>query len=173
MNGLSVVILLKILGWRDGAWSLREISRSIGVSYSQVHSSYQMLTKVGLIGRRTQSPAPEVMKEFFVYASKYLFPPTFIGDDIVGMPTAYSSYPLAEKIISSSAPIVWEHSEGEVLGKGLKPIHAKIPDICLQDRQIYSFIVCLDALRIGRSREVVIAKEWIVKTIDEQGARFV
>ena len=108
------------------------------------------------------------MQEFLFYGLKYVFPGE-LGKEVRGIPTVFSASPLLEKGISPKKEmIVWPYEFGKARGQSLKPLYRSIPKAVEVDPKLYEFLVLLDGIRIGRTREVKQSMEKITKCIEEK-----
>lgn len=167
MKPQDILVLLKINFWIYGnKWTIREIANSIFISKSEVNNAVNRMKISRLIDTATLSVNVKRLEEFIINGLSYVFPAMISNNVVRGIPTAYSAPPLKEIIISSDNDIVvWPFKEGHVIGKELKPLHPAVPKAVMQDSQLYEFFTLLDALRIGKAREVEIAKEEIHKRL--------
>ena len=95
--------------------------------------------------------------DFLFFGLAYVFP-TAPGAVVRGMPTAHSAPPLQQLIVSDEY-YVWPDQAGEARGQAIAPLYAKVPYAARQDALLYELLALLDALRVGRAREVKLARE--------------
>jgi hypothetical protein len=74
-----------------------------------------------------------------------------------GMPTAHSASPLSTVIRSSEIPYVWADDEGITRGEAIEPLYPTVPKAAKIDKTFYELITLVDAIRIGKPREIQIA----------------
>src|SRR6185295_3947798 len=114
------------LGAKD-LWTLEKLSKAIGLSISQCHSSQKRLREAGLLGQGPHSPwhVPEAScLEFLIHGVKYVLPPR-IGPVVRGIPTAHSAPFVAKQFADPNAlDYVWPAPEGNAKGISLDPIHS-------------------------------------------------
>ena len=167
MKPQDVLVLLKIHFWfYRNKWTIREIANSIFISKSEVNNAINRMIISRLIDKVTLNINVNNLEKFIINGLSYVFPARISDKSVKGIPTAYSASPLKDKIISSDNDIVvWPFKDGPVIGKELKPLHPAVPKAVLQDSQLYEFFTLLDALRIGKTREVEISKKEIHKRL--------
>ena len=99
---------------------------------------------------------------------KYVFPVQ--PDSIVrGIPTAFSATPIKEQISQGSEKYVWAYNKGTERGQGIEPLYKSVPEIVNDDAELYELLVIVDTLRIGKIREIEIAKSELKKHFQEYG----
>jgi biotin operon repressor len=155
-----IVLKLQAIGNKE---TLQKLSSMLGLSASQVHASMQRL-KVGGLVNDVSAVQPRAVYEMLL-ALRYFMPAEKNGL-VRGIPTAYAAPPLSNKIVAGDEPPpVWSDAEGTVKGMSISPIHKVVPVAIKQDPVLYEYLALVDALRIGRAREVQLAR-------DELKARF-
>ena len=93
-----------------------------------------------------------------MYGLKYVFPAE-IGAVDRGIPTSHSAPPLSEEIVSGTDVFVWPYAKGKKRGMIVSPLYRSIPEVVLKYPKFYELMTLVDALRIGKAREVVLARE--------------
>lgn len=161
MKPQDILVLLKIHLWSYGRWTVREIADSIFISKSDVSYAINRMKHSKLFDPVTNKVKLRNLEEFIIYGLPYVYPAE-PGEIEKGIPTAYSASPLKDKLISSSQDIVvWPMKNGFSKGKAVKPLHTSVPRAALKDSKLYEMFVLIDALRLGRARDVEIAKKEI------------
>jgi hypothetical protein len=56
-------------------------------------------------------------------------------------------------------PVVWSVSGGSVEGMMIKPIHESVPFAASSDELLYEVLSLVEAIRLGKPRELAIARE--------------
>jgi hypothetical protein len=88
-----------------------------------------------------------------VHGIRYAFA-TALGETTIGMPTAWGAPPLRNVIVSSADGMpVWPDSHGDCRGMAVRPLYATVPHAASLDSKLYEFLVLIDAIRVGRTRE--------------------
>ncbi len=161
----DVLVLLKIFLLNRDHYSIREISNATKISISEVHSAIKRCQKSNLINPLNRRVLKAQMSEFIIHGLKYVFPAE-LGTLSRGLPTAHSAKPLSN-LISSENCYVWPYSKGEIRGTSILPLYKSVTEAVQEDQKLYEFLALIDALRIGRARELKIAEKEILKRIKE------
>lgn len=168
----DVVVVVKLLGYRDFKPPLLQLSAELALSPSEIHNALRRLRASQLIHspRLANAPILESIREFLIHGFKYAFPAQR-GALTRGMPTGYAAEPLKSLLIAGDEPPpVWPYAEGTSRGIEFKPLYAKVPLAAEQDGRLYEILALLDAIRDGRARERSIAeRELIVRLGDPFG----
>jgi hypothetical protein len=75
------------------------------------------------------------------------------------MPTASAAPPLSKKISQADLPPVWVDPEGTVKGFSFEPLYSSVPSAVKSDPALCEILALVDALRMGRARELKLAEE--------------
>ena len=164
MRPQDVVILLKICSMQSGKWRMQDIASSLKISASEVSESLTRSKHARLIDANKRDIYTSSLLEFLVYGLKYVFP-VAPGSVVRGVPTAHSAAPLNEKIAASSDNYVWPSSKGAMRGQLIEPLYKTVPEIVMDDKELYELLALVDAIRVGRAREVPIAVEELSKRL--------
>ena len=165
MKPQDIVVLLKLHLWTQGRWKIASLASSIFLSPSETHGAIKRLERSSLFDAVLERPKKSEMEEFLIYGLRYCFPAT-LGTSTRGIPTAHSAEPMKSKIISSENDVyVWPDADGEMRGLSIEPIYKTAPKAAQIDQQLYEYLILIDCLRIGKKREISIAKEELVKKI--------
>ena len=168
MKAEDILILLKIHVWQYGKWSIRKIAQSIYYNKSSVERSLSRMKKVHLFNPVTQKVNTKNLEEFLFYGLPYVFPAS-IGNSASGIPTAYSAPPLKQQLVSGDKYIVvWSYEGKNIKGKAINPLCDLVPKAVLTDNQLYELFCLIDALRIGRKRDITLARKEISKRLKHQ-----
>lgn len=162
----DVLILLKLLT-RNGKkpWRYAELAQSLEMSQSEVHSAIKRAEQAKLYDPLTRLPIRNNLIEFLVSGAPYAFAAK-VGKQAKGIPTAHSTSPLREKIVSDkNDAYVWPSRFGKVKGLEVEPLYKSAPQACLKDEKLYEILALLDALRVGRSRERDLAKKLLAEGV--------
>lgn len=135
----------------------KTISEELKISPAEVVHSIRRSQFAGLLIGQGRTVAFRALYEFLLYGIKYVFP-TKPGYLTRGVPTAHSATPL-NTTIQASEQYVWPHEEGEVRGQAIEPLFRTVPEVAPSDERFYQLLALTDALRVGRSREVLLARE--------------
>ena len=163
MRPQDIVILLKILSEKKDSWRNIDVAKSVMISASEVTEALNRCKIAGLIDSKKRNINANSLKEFLIYGLKYVFP-VEPGGLVRGIPTAHSAYPI-NKQISSDEIYVWPYAKGDQRGQAIEPLYRTIPRIVEQDNLLYELLVIIDTFRVGRVREIKIAKNELEKRI--------
>jgi hypothetical protein len=155
MRPQDVVILLKIIALKNNSWQYRSLSTSLNISISEISESLNRSALAGLIINK--KVARNAFFEFLNYGLPYVFPQK-PGEIVTGIPTAHS-HPFYEQKIISEYPYVWPCYEGTVRGQAIEPLHKGLVVNAAQDDDFYLLLASIDIIRVGKTREIHLAKE--------------
>ena len=75
-----------------------------------------------------------------------------------GIPTAFAAPVLSKRLFTAGEYIpVWPDAEGKSTGHSVDPLYRTVPYAVARDKQLYSYLALVDAIRIGSARERDIA----------------
>ncbi|MBU2511239.1 hypothetical protein KJ966_07865 [bacterium] len=172
MKPQDILVLLKLVAIGPTSWSYAELSASLGMSSSQLHSAIKRVKIAGLAFEKNKAIVPNIrnLKEFLVHGVKYVFVAER-GELTRGIPTRYAASPLKELLIeSSSEPLpVWPDPEGEKRGISFSPIYKLAPQAAKKDHALYELLILVDSIRDGRAREKDIASKELIKRLEAYG----
>jgi len=175
MKAQDILIALKIQSLHDQqadaaspSWSQRLLAEETGVSLSQVNAACRRLEEVGLLSPGSHEIVRSALLEFLVHGLKFVFP-VVTGEVVRGMPTGYAADPLKGHFLASEGePIpVWPDANGTARGMTLRPIYRSVPKAAKKDKQLYEYLVLIDAIRGGRARERNKAIEILTKRLGQ------
>ncbi len=128
------------------------MAQSLGMSASEVHAGLKRLKQSRLVKGET-TPIRSAVREVLQYGVPY-FLPAERGELTRGLPTAHAAPPLKGLIVQGNdPPPVWPDPEGPVRGQAFKPLYRSVPFAVRQDPALYEWLVLIDALRGGSTRE--------------------
>jgi hypothetical protein len=157
-KSLDVVVWLKLLtsGYRK---TFAELSKELGMSASEIHSSVRRGSAAGLIDPNSRMPLRRALEEYLLHGVRYAFPAKR-GPVTRGIPTSYGAPPLAQYFhAAEELPPVWPDPHGSTRGYGLEPLFKPIRKAIDQDPKLYELLTLVDAIRDGRARERKLAEE--------------
>ncbi|MEO5971263.1 MAG: hypothetical protein ABIQ95_15155 [Bdellovibrionia bacterium] len=159
MRPQDIVILLKLVCLGDLKWRYSDVAHDLEMSQSEIFESLERSRIAGLVDGKKRKVFRLAFLEFLTYGLRYAFP-VEPGPISRGMPTAHSAPPLVEKIMSSDIEnYVWPTEDGDCRGQTIRPLYSSVPAAAKKDPKLYQFLVLVDALRVGRSREKKLAHE--------------
>ena len=154
LRSQDILLVLKIQA--SGRDSFAALGQSIGISASQAYAA----TKRAIVAELLRDDLSVRQKALFdtLLAAKY-YMPAKRGGLVRGIPTAYAAKPLSDLIQRNDEPVpVWPHPEGIERGLSCEPIYKTACQAALNDPKLYEYLALVDALRIGRAREITMAK---------------
>lgn len=154
MRPQDVVILLKIILFRDNNWFLKDISKQLRISGSEVSESVNRSSIGGLLEDDKRTVRKEQFLEFLVYGLKFVFP-AVEGKLARGLATAYSAPILSNDFVVDNE-YIWPAKGFSTKGISVKPLYRTVPNVCIKDQELYDLLSLVDALRIGKREEVVV-----------------
>lgn len=163
----DILILLKILCWKDRGWQSVELARELGISPAEVSMALERARGVGFLDSEKRRVIKAPLLEFLLHAVKYVFPAE-PGPLCRGIPTSHSAPPLSKRIVSDEQDkYVWPHDEGDVRGQEVLPLYETAPEAARRDPRLYELLALIDALRVGRARERNLAAREIEERLSE------
>lgn len=105
------------------------------------------------------------MLEFLCYGVKYYSAVERTGFGR-GVPTGWSCPEIDGIMIPPTTPYVWAHPSGQITGEGIAPLHASAIKASEGDPYCYSWLALVDAIRLGKPREVSAAKDELKKRME-------
>jgi predicted transcriptional regulator len=163
MRPQDIVVLHKIVSFEDKPWFMKDIAIGLNMSASEVSESLNRSSIAGLLDHNKKKIFGKAFLEFLVHGLRYVYPQQ-PGALVRGVPTAHSAPPL-NKIIQSQDKYVWPHAEGTARGQSIEPLYAPAVEQSLKDSRLYELLALTDALRIGKAREVELAKKELTRRI--------
>jgi hypothetical protein len=155
MKPQDCLVLLKIVTMGSGSWMAKDLARDVGLSPTEVSMSLDRSRYARLIDEGKKRVNTGLFLDFLVHGLKVVFP-VRPGGMARGVPTAWSASPLSE-LVASSEVVVWPHEEGTVRGEGIEPLYPSVPMAALASRPLHELLATVDALRVGRVREIEMA----------------
>lgn len=157
MRPQDIVVLLKIISFGKQEWRIVDLANQLFISQSEVSEALNRCKISGLIDETKKKVRFLALLDFLRYGLKYVFPAQ-LSSVVRGIPTAHSAEPLSKKIISNDI-YVWSDPEGRSIGQSIEPLYKNVVKAALIDTKLYEFLALVDALRIGRSKEIKLADE--------------
>jgi hypothetical protein len=166
MRPQDIVVLLKILTYGKKRWTLAEISKALYISLSEVSITLERNRIAGLINQSKRKVNVLALRDFLIYGLKYVFPPQ-VGASVRGILTAHSASPIKEQITTGNDNYVWPYYKGNKRGFSITPLYENIPKFIESDPQLYEYLVIVDTLRVGKTREEEIAIKELNQRIND------
>ena len=145
---------------------LREAALLVGISVSEFSKGLQRLEAAKLVvtrdGRRFVERGG--LLEWLCYGVRYAYPAGQIGFGR-GMPTAWNCPLVTSDILPPTPAMVWQQPKGVIEGVMIAPIHDSAPLAASNNELMYEALALIDAVRLGKPRELAIARELLTKLI--------
>jgi hypothetical protein len=164
MRPQDIVILLKITSTKKENWLNKEIADSLFISHSEVSEALNRCRAAKLIDISKRKVYTNSLLEFLFYGLKYVFPAE-PGKMVRGIATAHSAPPLNKHIKGGFDIYVWQYDEGNCKGQQIEPLYKTVPEASLVDNDLYELLTIVDALRVGKVRELKLAKVELEKRL--------
>ena len=157
MRPQDIVILLKKVTLAGRCMTNAQIAKELSISASEVSEALERCRIAHLVDNLKQRVNILALKEFLVHGLKYVFP-VQPQAKVRGIATAISASPMNEKILSDKDVYVWPDSKGNIRGEAITPLYRTVPEAVRIDPMLHSLLAIADIFRIGRTREVELAK---------------
>lgn len=163
MRPQDIVILIKILAMDNDSWRNIDVASGLNISPSEISEALHRNKIAGLIDSNKRKININSFKEFLLFGLKYVFPAQ-PGSIVKGIPTAHSASPIKNHI-ASNEPYVWPYAKGTHRGQAIEPLYATLPQVATKDPDFYELMAIVDTFRVGRVREINIAKQELEKRL--------
>jgi DNA-binding Lrp family transcriptional regulator len=144
----DVALALRLL---SPAGTLVELAEELGVAPSQVHSALARLGRAGLLKPATRVTNPRALTEFALHGVRYAFPATK-GSLAAGVPTAYSTSPLAAEVDAVDVVVLPANVPDAVQGFAITPLYRGAAGLAVRSPQLFEMVALVDAIRLGDPR---------------------
>lgn len=152
MRPLDIAVLLKIICLGNTDWQLKDLSRMLFISQSEISESLNRSMVANLVSQNRKKVMRRNFIDFLIYGLKYVFP-VRPGSLVRGVLTAHSAKPLSDVFVNSSDIFVWASDEGIVRGQSIEPLYANVINAVKEDSLLYELLALCDAIRVGSTRE--------------------
>ena len=169
-NGMrphDIVVLLKIISI-DKGWLSKNVAWSLRISPSEVSESLNRSKVAGLLSPDKKKVMKSAFLSFIQFGLGYVFPAE-PGAVVRGMPTGHSA-PVLKDYFLSAEPYVWPSPLGKVKGQSIPPLYANQIAAAQDDPYLYDMLALIDAIRVGRTREVEKAMELLKELFEKNYA---
>lgn len=165
MRPQDIVVLLKIVSFnkRQVAWRKKDLAETLNLANSEITNVFERLGNTGLVDAHKNAIQANALYEFVIYGLKAAFPP-FIGPETRGILTGANAFP---DINIKGVNYVWEDYHGEHRGNSLSPLYPDVIKAVQKDDMLYKALCACDMLRVGQTREIGFARDWLKKFILE------
>ncbi len=159
MRPQDIAILVWIASLKNEQWTMKDVSIKLHISASEVSESLHRSSYSGLLSADKKTVMKSSFLEFIEHGLKYIFP-VQPGPIVRGLSTAHSAPPL-KNVIMSNSDYVWPFAAGNFRGQAIEPLYPAAPLACYRNERLHELLALLDAIRVGKSREVAIALQEI------------
>jgi hypothetical protein len=165
------MVLIKLAVNRRERWTYAGLAHDLGMSSSEVFAALRRAERSALFSRELRRPRLDNLEEFLLHGVQYAYPPA-IGGITRGVPTA-GSHPvfLEEFPFSPEEGYVWPYAQGWQRGMSFSPLYKSAPEASQKDKSLYTALALVDALRLGRQREMAFARRKLKEWLHEGGWR--
>ena len=138
---------------------VRDLAASLDISASEASKGARRLIAAKLLTERNHTYHAEMnsLFEWLSFGVRYAFPTEKKGYGR-GMGTAWTCDLVKTEIVPPSPGTVWETPGGRQEGVIIEPFYKGVPLAASQDPNIYQALALLDAIRLGKPRELAIAR---------------
>ena len=151
MRPYDIAILLAITIQPERDWKMRDLSRQLHISASEVSESLNRSRIAGLISQDKRKLSKLDVLVFLEHGLRYVFPAN-PGIPLRGIPTGHT-YLKRFSLVKDKKKYVWPHPDGETTGLAVAPLHPRLPETCLAIPDFYDLMALCDSLRIGERNE--------------------
>ena len=161
-NGLrpqDIALLLKIVAHPNQAWLGKDLAQALYLSASEVSESLARCRFSRLLATdpHTLTVYRRALLDFLCFGLPYAFA-VQPGAPARGLATGASAPPLLQTFGAEPA-YVWPSAVGNQWGIAVEPLYPQAAAAAAQDEQLYALLTLADALRLGRPREVSLARQ--------------
>lgn len=156
MKSQDILVAVKLLLLQGERQSFAELGKSLKISSSEAHGAVQRLKESFLLDSLTGMIRKGAFEEFLISGVKYSFP-TILGMPARGVLTGYSSPFMNGEFGAGKELYIWPYSSGKDRGTSIEPLYRTVPEICLNDNDLYHWLSVIDMFRMNKARETEIA----------------
>ena len=156
MKPQDILVLAKIVAMGKSPWLGQDLAAELCISKSEISESLNRSKYARLLDFSKQKVNPAAFFEFLAHGIRYVYPAIAKGRQ-KGFLTAFSASPLNKRIASQTS-IVWASESGTAFGESVEPLYPAVVQAIQKDKSLYELMSLIEAIRIGRAREVELAK---------------
>ncbi len=166
LRSQDLLVLLKLTVWGEHPWRQEDIARELGLVQSQVNTSLRRAAEAGLYDAETKQVNKTALANLLINGIRHLIPGK-LGARAHGLPTAWGHRGAFHALVYGAAePPVWDSAgkeskakDQETDGVAVEPLHERVPYAAARDAKLYEILAAIDALRVGRAREMEMARD--------------
>ncbi|MBK8503110.1 MAG: MarR family transcriptional regulator [Saprospiraceae bacterium] len=147
----DVLILLMMVLEDKGPVYQKDIARRLHLSPAAVSYAVKRLKGLGLLSQDQSKIMVQSLLDFVFYAIHLVFPAE-VGSEARGILTAN-----IQASQQTSKKYVWRSDRGEHFGQQVSPLYESVPLFVFDEPKLYQALACIDAIRVGNSREKKLA----------------
>lgn len=136
----------------DRSWLSKDLAGSLRISPSEISESLNRSKIAGLLSPDKKKVMKSAFLSFIQFGLSYVFPAE-PGALVRGIPTGHSA-PVLKEYFLSAEPYVWHSPLGKMKGQSIPPLYANQIAAAQDDPHLYDMLALIDAVRVGRRREV-------------------
>jgi len=156
MKPQDILVLAKIIAKGKKPWQGQDLAAELCISKSEISESLNRSRYARLLDFSKQKVNSAAFLEFLAHGIRYVYPAVIKGRQ-KGFLTAFSAAPLNKRIVSKTA-IIWASENGTAFGESIEPIYPAVVRAIQKDKVLYELMSLIEAIRIGRVREIEFAK---------------
>ena len=141
-----------------------DLAASLGISKGSAHGAVRRLVDARLLSHSLRVARRHVA-EMLAFGVRY-FIPADLGPEAGGMATSFGVPPLLEAFGERDDAPVWPSARGDRRGPSVVPIYETVPFAASQDPELHGLLALVDAVRVGRAREVGLARAEIARRFE-------
>lgn len=168
MQGLDIIVLLRLLDQASATWTIRSLAGELHVPAASVQRSLKRLERLPVWdagGRRVNRSETE---RLLLDASRFMFPAA-LGGETRGVATGWAAPPLVNELVADRLPPVWPSPTGGTRGLAVEPLHPIAVRLAADDPKMYEWLALVDALRLGNGRVRGLAAEALLTRLESAG----
>jgi hypothetical protein len=167
-NGLrpqDVALLLKVVAQPSQTWLGKDLAQALYLSPSEVSEALARCRFSRLLAAdpHTLIVHRRALLDFLCFGLPYVFA-VQPGAPARGLATGASAPPLRQTFGPEPA-YVWPSAVGSQWGIAVEPLYPQAPAAAAQDEGLYALLALTDALRLGRPREVTLARQLLEQQV--------
>lgn len=164
MKSQDCLVLLQIVDLGGSPWMGKDLAAATGLSQAEISMSLERSRYAKLLDDAKRRVNTQAFLDFLVHGLRVVFP-VQPGGIVRGIPTAWSASPLA-KTFPNASPVVWPSEDGKLRGESIEPLYSSVTKAATNSATLHELLALVDALRIGRAREVKLATEFLQRRFD-------
>jgi len=146
---------------------VREFADSVGISPGEVSKAVRRLINAGLVVERDAVWYVQQagLCEWLSYGVRYAYAvkPSGFGR---GVATSWNCALVESEMVAPSPALIWSQPGGNVEGVVIEPFHSKVPHASSLDDDLYRICALVDAIRLGKPRELKIARRELKQLLE-------